>query len=143
MILHKNISYRQQNKTKNPRKQKAASEVPVSVPADDSEQREGVGEKAVPSQGRDPESFCSICASQSGRFRQEGLTLWRKEVAEDREEELAVEVSQNREVQQSGGGRAAWAAPRGPGPVIWLASWHKQSSRDPKTRQGKSQSIPP
>lgn len=28
----------------------------------------------------------------------------------------------------------ARAAPRGPGPVIWLASWHKQSSKKCKNK---------
>lgn len=93
-----------------------------------------MGEKAVPGQGRDPESFCSIHAGQPSRVRQEGFTLWRKEVVEDREEELSVEVSQNGEVQQSRGGRVARAVPRGPGPVIWLASWHKQSSKKSKNK---------
>lgn len=66
--------------------------------------------------------------------RQEGFTLWRKEVVEDREEELLVEVSQNREVQRSRGGREARAAPGGSDPVIWLASWHKQSSKKSKNK---------
>lgn len=123
------IGNKKKNKTK-----KAVSEVPVSVPADVSKQREGVGEKAVPGQGRDPESFCSIRASQSGRVRQEGFTLWRKEVVEDREKELPVKMSQNGEVQRSRGGRVVWAAPGGPGPVIWLASWHKQSSKKSKSK---------
>lgn len=93
-----------------------------------------MGKKAVPGQGRDPESFCSIHTGRSGRVRQEGFTLWRKEVVEDREEELLVEVSQNREVQRSRGGREARAAPGGSDPVIWLASWHKQSSKKSKNK---------
>lgn len=63
-------------------------------------------------------------------------------MVEDREKELSVEMSQNGEVQRSRGGRVVWAAPGGPGPVIWLASWHSPA-KNPKIRQGKSQSIPP
>lgn len=52
----------------------------------------------------------------------------------DRKEELLVEVSQKREVQQSRRGRVGGAAPAGPGPVVWLASWHKQSSNIFRTK---------
>lgn len=52
----KNISYRQQNQTKN---KAVASEVQSLSLRDTSEQGEGVGEKAAPGQGRDP----SPCAA--------------------------------------------------------------------------------
>lgn len=53
----------------------------------------------------------------SGRVGQEGFTLWRKEVVEEREEESSVEVSQNREVQQSGGQRHGLPLGTRPGPL--------------------------
>lgn len=52
-------------------------------------------------------------------------------MVEEREEESSVEVSQNREVQQSGGDGGT-GCPWGPGPALWLASWHKQSSKKSK-----------
>lgn len=95
----KNISYRQQNQTKN---KAAASEVPVLSLQDTSEQGEGVGEKAAPGQGRDP----SPCAASTPVDPAEsGRRFYSQEEGGGggREEELSVVVSQNREVQRPGG----------------------------------------
>lgn len=86
-----------------------------------------MGEKAAPGQGRDR----VLQRHPQRSIRQPGrrVTLRRKEGTEGGDAERWAEVSPDGE-GQPGGGRAA----RGPGPVVWLARWHKQSSKKCKNK---------
>lgn len=70
---------------------------------DTSEQGEGVGEKAAPSQGRDPSPCAASTPADPAESGRKVFYSQEEGGGGGREEEFSVVVSQSREVQRPGG----------------------------------------